>query len=97
MSDVRMDDGDGYDLLREVIADPVLQQIPFILITSAATDEEERSRGLDMGADRYLFRPIAPNALRTEIEACVRERLAATTFPMGDGVRPGLQGANRVD
>lgn len=77
MSDVRMDDGDGYDLLREVIADPVLQAIPFILITSAATDEGERSRGLDMGADRYLFRPIEPNALRNEIEACVQERLGA--------------------
>lgn len=74
MSDVRMDDGDGYELLREVVLDPLLSTIPFILITSGAADEDERLRGLGMGADRYLFRPIAPNALRNEIEACVRER-----------------------
>ena len=76
MSDVLMEDGDGYDLLREVSSDPVLQSIPFILITSFALDESQRARGLDMGADRYLTRPIAPNELRHEIEACVRERLA---------------------
>ena len=74
MSDVRMHDGDGYELLREVSLDLALSIIPFILITSAAKDEEERLRGLDMGADRYLFRPITPNTLRNEIEACIRER-----------------------
>lgn len=77
MSDVRMHDGDGYELLREVGMDPALSAIPFILITSAAADDEERQHGLDLGADRYLFRPITPNTLRNEIEACVRERQAA--------------------
>jgi two-component system cell cycle response regulator len=77
MSDARMDDGDGYELLQEVGGDPALEGIPFILITSVSVNEEERRRGLDLGADRYLVRPIAPHALRREIEACVRERTSA--------------------
>lgn len=74
MSDVRMDDGDGFEFVAQVRSDPVLRSVPFILITSASRSEESRTRGLALGADRFLFRPIAPHVLRDEIEACVRER-----------------------
>lgn len=76
MSDIRLDDGDGFEFVAEVRSDPALRAVPFILITSASTNEESRSKGLALGADRFLFRPIAPHALRDEIEACFRQRHA---------------------
>jgi two-component system cell cycle response regulator len=74
LSDVSMDDGDGFMLLESVRSDVALRDIPLILITSTAYDSKSRARGLALGADRYLFRPIEPDALRAEIEACLTAR-----------------------
>jgi two-component system cell cycle response regulator len=74
LSDVCMDDGSGFELLRIVRSSPQLRDIPFILITSTADNAGDRSRGLALGADRYLFRPIEPRVLKAEIEACLAER-----------------------
>ena len=77
LSDVRMEGGDGYELLSEVRSDWALRAIPFILITSFTVADDERDHGLALGADRFLARPIAPHSLRDEIEASIRERLRA--------------------
>jgi DNA-binding response OmpR family regulator len=68
-----MSDGSGYDFIRAVKADTRLARIPFIFITSAMLEERDRARGLSMGAARFLVRPIEPQQLLTEIEACLRE------------------------
>jgi two-component system, cell cycle response regulator len=74
MSDVRMDDGDGFEFVKEVRNDPALRSVPFILITSYPTSAGIHDKAIALGADRFLTRPIAPHALREEIEACVLER-----------------------
>ena len=74
LSDVNMEDGSGYDFIRAVKADPSLASIPFIFITSTACNEHARARGLALGAARFLFRPLEPEAVLAEIEACLRER-----------------------
>lgn len=74
LSDVCMDDGSGFELLTRVRNEPRWRGIPFILITSTADNAADRSRGLAMGADRYLSRPIEPNALKAEITACLAAR-----------------------
>lgn len=71
MSDVCMADGSGYDFIQAVKADPRLDSIPFVFITSTMTSESERRKGLALGASRYLFRPIEPQELLREIEACL--------------------------
>ena len=73
LSDVCMDEGDGYDFVRAVKADPRLRDIPFVFLTSTMTDERDRASGLALGAARFLFRPIEPAALLAELEACIRE------------------------
>ena len=72
LSDVVMSDGSGYDFIREVKADPRLSSIPFVFITSTTTTESERAKGLALGAARYLFRPLEPQLLLSEIESCLR-------------------------
>jgi len=73
VSDVCMLDGSGYDLIKEVKADARLRSIPFMFVTSTMTTEGERRKGLGLGAARFLFRPVEPQVLLSEIEGCLRE------------------------
>ena len=75
LSDVCMAEGRlGYDFLQAVKADPQLRTIPFIFITSTMLTEKDRAKGLALGAARFLIRPIEPEALLAEIQACLREQ-----------------------
>jgi CheY-like chemotaxis protein len=69
LSDVCMSEGSGLELVRAVRADPGLRRLPIILLTSTYTNEKERAKGLSLGADDYLFRPIEPEALLAAISA----------------------------
>ncbi len=73
LSDVCMPEGSGYDLIAAVKADPQLKAIPFVFITSTVTNENDRKKGLALGAAKFLFRPIEPQVLLDEIEACIQE------------------------
>ncbi|MBP3954096.1 response regulator [Gemmata sp. G18] len=73
LSDVCMAGGTGYDFIKLVKADPRLAPIPFVFITSTMLNEADRAIGLGLGAARYLFRPIEPDALLVEIESCLAE------------------------
>lgn len=102
LSDVRMGDGSGYDLVRHVRSDPRLGAIPCVLVTSTAADEPSRAKGIALGATRYLFRPIEPQVLLHEIDTCLMEhqksasRLAADSAgaaaPMPLDAIPGARG-----
>ena len=77
LSDVCMADGIGPDFLRAVLADPQLQSIPVVFITSTRQEEEARTEALALGAARYLLRPLDPELLLAEIEACLCERIGS--------------------
>jgi two-component system, cell cycle response regulator len=75
ISDVNMFNGSGFDFIRIIKADSRLRSIPFIFATSTHQDEASRAVGLILGAARFLFRPLTPEALVAEIEACLRARM----------------------
>lgn len=70
VSDIRMDHGDGFDLLRAVLtgASPV----PVILISSFGSEETSR-RALAAGAFAYLAKPFALEQLLPLLERARRE------------------------
>lgn len=70
MSDVHMPQEDGFDFVRIVKGDPATSAIPFIFISSTLWGNRERDLGLSLGAARFLTRPIEPEDLIAEIEAC---------------------------
>jgi two-component system cell cycle response regulator len=74
ISDLGMSDGSGFDFIQLVKADPQLAGVPFVFITSTHLDEGSRARGLALGAARFLFRPIEPQQLLDEVEACLAEK-----------------------
>ncbi len=71
LSDVMMPRLDGYGLLRELRADPALQDTPFILL-SARAGEENKLEGVHAGADDYLVKPFSARELTARVEAQVK-------------------------
>ena len=55
ISDVEMPRMDGFALLQAVKGNPATSDLPVILVTSRASDED-RERGLDLGADAYIVK-----------------------------------------
>lgn len=72
ISDVGMSEGSGFDFIRAVKADPALRDIPFIFLSSTHWNDASRVLGLELGAVRYLLRPMEPALLLAEIEANMR-------------------------
>jgi len=75
VSDVHMPDQDGYDLIRLVKADPELRQTPFVFLSSTTSSVREQENALAQGATKFLCRPLDPQTLLGELEACLRSRL----------------------
>ena len=69
ISDVVMAHGSGYELLAAIRADASLRDIPFLFLTATARDSGSRARGLELGAEGYLLRPIEPEHLLASIRA----------------------------
>jgi DNA-binding response OmpR family regulator len=70
--DVMMPEKDGWQVLAEMKAsiDPVIAQIPVIMLTARA-DDLDRIRGSIEGAIRYLTKPFSPSELRDEVRAAL--------------------------
>ena len=62
---------DGLTVIRRLRADDATARLPIILVTGAA-DEADRVRGLDVGADDYLIKPVSTMELVARVRAHVR-------------------------
>lgn len=69
--DWMLPDISGLDWARELKASPVTKDIPVIMLT-ARGEEEDRVRGLDVGADDYIVKPFSPRELVARIKAVLR-------------------------
>jgi adenylate cyclase len=73
--DIMMPEMDGIEVLAELKRNPLLKQLPVIMIT-AVDDVESITRCIDSGADDYLQKPFNPVILRARIRALLeRKRL----------------------
>ncbi|MBZ0304570.1 MAG: response regulator, partial [Anaerolineae bacterium] len=71
--DVQMPLMDGFQVLRELDAIEETRHIPSIIITAAATKTEDVVRGIDTGANDYIFKPFNYHELLARISAKLRE------------------------
>lgn len=72
--DVMLPDLDGFEILRMIRE---INQVPVIMLT-AKGEEEDRVRGLELGADDYITKPFSPRELVSRVRAVLRRTEAAT-------------------
>ena len=70
--DLTMPDIDGLEVCKILRKDPPEGIIPRILMRTARDTIEERSAGLDVGADDYLVKPFAFDELAARIRSLLR-------------------------
>ncbi len=56
--DLKMPGIDGFDVLREIRATPILKRIPITILTSSR-EEGDRAMSYDTGANSYLVKPVS--------------------------------------
>ena len=79
--DLRLDQEDGLDLLREIRN---RSDVPVIIITGDRRDEIDRVVGLELGADDYITKPFSLRELLARIRAVLRRQEAARNAPQRD-------------
>ncbi len=71
LSDLNMPYMDGLEFLRSVRSDSKLSHIPFLMVTTES-DEEEKKRALDAGANAYLVKPVTADVILRHIKDILR-------------------------
>ncbi len=61
----------GIEFCRKLKKDERLKSIPVIMLT-ARTDEDDKIRGLEVGADDYILKPFSPRELIARVRAVLR-------------------------
>jgi len=65
--DVLMPLMDGLEVLRELREDPKTKDIPVIMLTAKA-QEQDKEKGRSLGATHYITKPFSPSELVATIE-----------------------------
>jgi CheY-like chemotaxis protein len=73
ISETTFPEGDGFELRRRVRATPDWSEIPFIFLTAEAAIEN-KIRGLELGVDDYLTKPIYIKEIVTRINILLQKR-----------------------
>ena len=82
--DVMLPDLDGFEVLHMIREN---HDVPIIMLT-AKTEEDDRVRGLELGADDYVTKPFSPRELVSRVRAVLRRTEAQ---------RGGKEGVIEVD
>lgn len=72
--DVMLPDIDGFEVLRMIRE---ISTVPVIMLT-AKGEEDDRVRGLEMGADDYMTKPFSPRELVSRVKAVIRRTETAS-------------------
>ena len=68
--DVMMPDMDGYEVCAWIRANPATARLPVVML-SAKADPESMARGLEVGANGYLAKPIKPSSLTRQLHTVI--------------------------
>jgi two-component system KDP operon response regulator KdpE len=72
--DVMMPDLDGFEVLKMIRE---ISSVPVIMLT-AKGEEDDRVRGLELGADDYITKPFSPRELVSRVRAVLRRTEGAS-------------------
>lgn len=72
--DVMMPDIDGFEVLKMIRE---ISNVPVIMLT-AKGEEDDRVRGLELGADDYITKPFSPREMISRVKAVLRRTEGAS-------------------
>ena len=75
VTDLAMPDGDGWELIERLSADPRTKDIPVVMLTACAM-ESVRRRAQDERLAAFFFKPCAPDVLAAELRRLCAARHA---------------------
>ncbi|MBB5193220.1 putative two-component system response regulator [Silvimonas terrae] len=74
--DIMMPGLSGYDVARDLKANPQTARIPIIFLTAMSSNEDE-TRGFELGAVDYITKPISPPVVLARIDTHLKLKAAA--------------------
>jgi signal transduction histidine kinase/DNA-binding response OmpR family regulator len=78
--DLIMPGMDGFEVCRRLKAEVLTMHIPVVMVTAIKTDSESRIKGLELGADAFLSKPIDPPELIAQINVLLRIKESEDTL-----------------
>ncbi len=79
VTDMNMPYMDGIELTKTLRSDSILKNMPIIMVTTEA-DDDEKKKAFDAGVDDYLVKPTNADAINDSIKRIVKK-----IFSGGDG------------
>ena len=70
--------GSGIQFIKLMKQEELTRNIPIVMLT-ARGEEEDKVRGLEVGADDYITKPFSPKELSARIKAVMRRSAPTTT------------------
>jgi putative two-component system response regulator len=74
VTDLAMPDGDGWEFVQKLAADPRTKSIPVVMLTACAT-EAVKQRAQHEGVAAFFFKPCSPDVLAAELRRLVAAKL----------------------
>lgn len=71
--DIGLPDTTGFEVLKNLRAQPEGQMVPVIFLTARA-EEIDRILGLELGADDYVVKPFSPREVASRVRAILRRQ-----------------------
>jgi len=78
--DLMLPGASGYEVLEQLRAQPATRDIAVLMLT-ARREEQDRIRGLSLGADDYLTKPFSPQELVLRVGAILRRMAVGGAGP----------------
>jgi two-component system phosphate regulon response regulator PhoB len=78
----------GYEVLTELRRRGETAEVPVVVLT-ARRDEQDRVKGLELGADDYITKPFSPRELVLRVAAVLRRAQAPAVAGAGKVLRAG--------
>ena len=85
--DVMMDEMSGFQMARKMKDNPATAPIPIIFIT-ALEGEDNMVKGLNIGADDYITKPLSMKEVKARVRAVLRRASVSNQHPEGKGAFP---------
>ena len=70
--DVQMPDMDGFEVAKLLRGKKESKEIPIIFITAISKEAKYVSKGFELGAENYLFKPIDPDMLKSKVKNAIQ-------------------------